>query len=90
MSDAYDTESLKPYATKAEVHAWFPNASDGEKAACSKVYKALREFKFAPDNAWFGQSINPAVLEGKVREYARQFGFPAEEMRMLTYNLIPK
>ena len=90
MADAYDTADLKPYATKQEVHEYYETLSDAQKAAFNKVYTQLREFKFAPANAWFGQSINPAVLEGKVREYARDAGFDAAGLRMLTYNLVPK
>lgn len=90
MADEYDTATLTPYATKQETHDWFSTASEGQKEAMGKIYKAMLDYKQSPQNAWFGQSINPANLERVLRGYARDYGLNPEALRMATYNLVPK
>ena len=92
MTDAYDAETLdldNP-ATKEDVHAAYGDMTPGQKTAFNKTARALRLYKDSPQNAWFGQSINPANLEGLLRQYSRDNGLNPEYMHLLTYNLVPK
>ena len=81
------TEPWPGYATKAEVHAWYSTASDGEKEAVNQVARDFRAWQDDPQNAWFGQSIREDTIQAKVRELAKKYNAP---LRMCTYNLRPR
>ena len=87
MSDQYDATSLQrdgAYATKEQVHAAYADFSDGEKSAFNKTVRELHEWRNDPDNAWFGASITPLRIEGKIRELSRNNGLDPELMFYVT------
>ena len=85
--DDYDTTSLQrdgAYATKEEVHAVYDDLSDGQKTAFNKTVTELREWRLNRNNAWFGASITPLRIEGKIRELSRDNGLEPESMFYVT------
>ena len=81
------TEPWPGYATKAEVHAWYSTASDGEKEAVNRVYRDYHAWQRDPANGWFGVDINPDRIQGVVRALAYQYNAP---LKYCTYNILPK
>ena len=92
MSDLYDTTplDLSHPATKADVHGAYGDMTPGQKTAFNKTATELRNWKDSLSQAFFGEALNPAMLEGELRGYARDNGLQPEYMQLLTYNLIPK
>ena len=85
--DVYDTTSLQrdgAYATKEEVHSVYDDLSDAQKTAFNKTVHELHEWRNNPNNAWFGASITPLRIEGKIRELSRNNGLEPESMFYVT------
>ena len=59
---------------KPQVEAWYSAASDGEKKALDLAYKEYRDWRVNPAQAWFGVSIDPNRLKGKLVEVANKYG----------------
>ena len=59
---------------KPQIEAWESAASPGEKKALDLAYKEYRDWRVNPAQAWFGVSIDPNRLKGKLVEVANKYG----------------
>ena len=75
------------YVTKAEVHAWYSTASDGEKAAVNQVYRDYHRWQKNPANGFWGMDVNPSYIQGVVRQLAQKYNAP---LKWCTYNILPR
>lgn len=62
-----------PPWTKPQLEAWESAATDGEKKALDQAYLEYKAWRTNPDQAWFGVSINPDRLKGKLVELANKY-----------------
>ena len=62
-----------PPWTKPQLEAWESAASDGEKKSLDQAYVEYKAWRTNPDQAWFGVSINPDRLKGKLVELANKY-----------------
>ena len=85
MADDYNIEIKPPYPNKEAVNNWWASASEGQKNAMGQTVKALREWQQNPASGWFGESINPDVIIGHVRELGQQYGLDPEFLKYATY-----
>ena len=63
-----------PPWTKPQVEAWYSTASPGEQKAANQAYIYYRQWRVNPQNSFFGETINPAVCQGKLVEAANKYG----------------
>ena len=59
--------------TKQQVEAWVSAATPGELKAFNEAYLFYKNWRTNMQNAWFGQTINPAVCQGKLVEAANKY-----------------
>ena len=69
-----------PPWTKAQIEAWFSAASPGEQKAVNQCYTEYRAWRTNPSQAWFGVSIDPNRLKGKIVELANKYKCPIGPM----------
>ena len=88
MTDKYDEArcDLDNPATKDEVHSQYDEMTPGQKSAFNQAAKAFQDWQNNPQNAWFGETINPSVIVGQLRDAARRFGLDPAYLQLLTYN----
>ena len=67
-------EFPEPPWTKPQVEAWYSTASDGEKESFDQAYLYYKAWRTSPQNAFFGETINPEVCKGKLVEAANKYG----------------
>ena len=58
---------------KSQIEAWESSATDGQKKALDQAYIEYKAWRTNPDQAWFGVSINPDRLKGKLVELANKY-----------------
>ena len=63
----------KPW-DKPTLEAWYSAASPGEKKALDQAYLYYKDWRTNIQNSFFGETINPAVCQGKLVEAANKFG----------------
>ena len=76
-----------PTVTKSQVDAWYHNASPGQRSAFNKAYLMLRNYRRNPQNAWFGNSINPDHLWDLAQQYAEQCGLERDAWKYIAYKI---
>ena len=76
----------EPEITKDELNAWESSATPGQKKAFDQAWLEYKAWITNPDNAWFGNTVNKAVLQGKLREIAEKYNV---ELRLLSYKYLP-
>lgn len=59
---------------KPTLEAWVSAATPGELKVFNQAYSEYRDWRTNIQNAWFGQTINPAVCKGKLVEIANKYG----------------
>ena len=58
---------------KPTLEAWVSAATEGEQQAFNQAYIEYKAWRVNPQNAWFGKTINPEVLKGKLVELANKY-----------------
>ena len=58
---------------KSQIEAWESSATKGQKKALGQAYLEYKAWRTSPQNAWFGETINPEVCKGKLVELANKY-----------------
>lgn len=81
----------KPWTTKAELDEVVSTLESTDKqqlGALELVDKDLRLYMSNIQNSWFGQSVNPANLDGVIIDSAKKHGLDSSYLKYTTYRLL--
>ena len=59
--------------TKPQLEAWVSAATPGEQKAFNEAYIFYKNWRTNIQNSFFGETINPAVCQGKLVEAANKY-----------------
>ena len=77
----------KPWATKKELNDAVSAMDKHQLGALEMVDRDLRRYMSNIQNAWFGQSINPANLDGVIINAAKNRGLDSSYLHLCTHRL---